>query len=118
MYPKIVVDHFMKPRNVGTIINPTAVGSSKSEGGGKAIIYLHVENGVILDFKYQVDGCPFAIASASILSENIKGKKLEQIEPIDYNFFTIFFDIPKDKIKCVELVVNAFNDALSKIKDK
>ncbi|MGC9099979.1 MAG: iron-sulfur cluster assembly scaffold protein [Caldisericum sp.] len=118
MYPKIVIEHFMKPRNVGTIKNATAIGYSETQGGGKAVIYLLIENGLIKDFKYQVDGCPFAIASASILSENFKGNKIEEINRLNTNYFLMFFDIPEDKVKCIELVVDAFNDALSKVKDK
>jgi len=116
MYPKIIVEHFMNPKNVGIINNASAVGSSNTEGGGKAIFYLLIESGFLKDCKYQVDGCPYAIASASILSESLKGKSITELTNIDVDYFSHFFDLPKEKLNCIKLVVDAFNDALRKFK--
>lgn len=116
MYPRIIIEHFMKPKNVGSIKNATAVGEAGAVGGGKVIIYLLIKGDTIVDFKYQVDGCPYAIASASIMSEKLKGTKVNEVGYIGIDFFSNFFDVPEDKKDCVEIVVNAFNKAIEKFR--
>ena len=116
MYPKIVVEHFMNPKNVGVINDATTTGSSGTDGRGKAVFYLLIEGNVLKDCKYQVDGCPYAIASASILSEDIKGKSITQLTMIDTDYFSKFFELPTEKLNCIKLVVEAFNDALRRFK--
>lgn len=116
MYPKIVIEHFMKPRNVGKIANPSAIGYASTEGGGKAIIYIAVENGIIKDFKYQVDGCPYAIACASILSEEAIGKDLTLLSNLNMEYYSKFFEIPEDKQNCIKMIIDAVEDAFKKLK--
>ena len=64
LYSDKVMDHFMNPRNVGKLDNPSGVGQVGNARCGDIMkIFLKVENGVIEDVKFQTFGCGAAIAT-------------------------------------------------------
>ena len=77
LYSEKVMDHFRNPRNVGTIENPDGVGEAGNPKCGDIMkMYIKVTDGVIEDVKFETFGCGSAIASSSMATELIKGKKL------------------------------------------
>ena len=75
-----ILEHFHNPRNVGLIENADGYGRGENPINGYITdIYLKVENGQIKDIKFKTFGCTVTIASASALSEAVKGKVLEDI---------------------------------------
>lgn len=79
MYSKEVIDHFRNPRNVGKMENADGIGRvGNPKCGDEMIIYIKVENDVIIDVKFETYGCAAAIASSSITTELIKGKTIEE----------------------------------------
>jgi nitrogen fixation NifU-like protein len=82
-YNEQVIDHFKHPRNVGVIKNPDAVGYVGEPAWGiDAELYLRIENGVVTDAKSKAFGCGATIASGSVVTEMVKGKRLEEIAKI------------------------------------
>jgi nitrogen fixation NifU-like protein len=82
-YNENVIDHFKHPRNVGVIKNPDAVGYVGEPAWGiDAELYLKIENGVVIDAKSKAFGCGATIASGSVVTEMVKGKRLEEIAAI------------------------------------
>ncbi|MCL5048847.1 MAG: SUF system NifU family Fe-S cluster assembly protein [Firmicutes bacterium] len=84
LYREIVLDHYRAPRNKGTLDAPPAF---KAEGfnplcGDEVIVYLAVENDIISDIKIAGQGCSISQSSASMMSEAIKGKSLQQAEDL------------------------------------
>ena len=78
LYTDTVMDHFMHPRNVGEIKNPSGVGEvGNAKCGDIMKMYLDIENDVIKDVKFETFGCGSAIASSSMATEMIKGKTVE-----------------------------------------
>ena len=78
LYSEVVMDHFMNPRNVGVIENADGVGEvGNAKCGDIMKIYLKIEDGVIVDVKFETFGCGSAIASSSMATEMIKGKRIE-----------------------------------------
>ena len=76
-------------------------------------ICLKVENGVILAARYQVLGCPGAIASAMAVVDLIKGKKIADARTLnDGDVFRVLEDIPVQNHHCIELAVKTFQKAL------
>ena len=66
-YSQKVMDHFMNPRNVGEIDNPSGVGTvGNAKCGDIMKVYLQIENGIIQDAKFKTFGCGAAIATAGI----------------------------------------------------
>ena len=79
LYTDTVMDHFMHPRNVGEIKNPSGVGEvGNAKCGDIMKMYLDIENDVIKDVKFETFGCGRAIASSSMATEMIKGKTVEE----------------------------------------
>jgi len=79
IYSDIVMDHFNNPRNVGVIEDADGVGEVGNISCGDIMkISIKVDdNDVIKDAKFQTLGCGAAIATSSIVTELVKGKRLE-----------------------------------------
>ena len=78
LYQEVILDHNRRPRNFRTI-----EGGQKAEGfnplcGDQITVYVRVENGVIADVSFQGSGCAISKASASMMTESVKGKTLEE----------------------------------------
>ena len=77
--PKLL-DHFQNPRNIGKIDNADGFARGENPVNGYITdIYIRVDNNRIEDIKYKTVGCVVTIASASSLSEGVKGKCLDEI---------------------------------------
>jgi nitrogen fixation NifU-like protein len=114
MYPKIIIEHFMHPKNVGRLENPTNIGTYETPSMAKAVFYFLVEDGIVKDIKYQIAGCPFAIAVGSIISEYSRGKSVSELEKIDKKFLERYFTVGEDKEGCINLTLIAFLNGISK----
>ena len=79
LYQETVLDHYRQPRNAGRLVdaNRTAQGFNPL-CGDKLTLYLKVEDGVIRDVSFEGSGCAIATASASLMTESIKGKREEE----------------------------------------
>lgn len=79
LYQEVIFDHCRQPRNYGRLDHV----NRKAEGynplcGDKVKVYLQVENGVIVDAGFEGSGCAISTASASLMTEIVKGKTKEQ----------------------------------------
>ena len=82
-YSDTVIDHFMSPRNAGTMPDADAEGSfGDSDCGDYLTLYLKVTNSVIREISFLVFGCAAAIASSSMTTVLAKGRTLEEAEAI------------------------------------
>ena len=73
LYSEKVMDHFMNPRNVGTIEDASGVGEiGNAKCGDIMKIYLKIENDIIVDCKFETFGCGSAIASSSMATEILR----------------------------------------------
>ncbi len=75
-----LLEHFRNPRNVGIIENADGYGRGENPVNGYLTdMYIKIENGRIKDIKFKTFGCVVTIASASALSEVVKGKTFDEI---------------------------------------
>ena len=120
LYSEKVMDHFMNPRNVGSIENASGVGEvGNAKCGDIMKIYLQIENEIIVDCKFETFGCGSAIASSSIATEMIKGKSIhEALELTNKAVVEALDGLPAHKVHCSVLAEEAIKNALKDYFDK
>ena len=120
LYSEKVMDHFMHPRNVGTIENADGVGEvGNAKCGDIMKMYLDIENNVIKDVKFETFGCGSAIASSSMATEMIKGKSIhEALELTNKAVAEALDGLPAHKMHCSVLAEEAIKKALTDYFDK
>ena len=87
LYQEIVMDHNRRPRNFGEIKNPTNFAEGFNPLCGDQItLQLHLEDGLVSDVAFSGVGCAISKSSASMMTEELKGKTLDHAE----NLFEAF----------------------------
>ena len=81
LYQQVIFDHYKRPRNQHALEH----ASHEAQGhnplcGDQVKVYLDVEDGVIRDVGFEGGGCAIATASASLMTEALKGKRVEEVE--------------------------------------
>lgn len=114
LYSEKVMDHFIHPRNVGTIENADGIGEvGNAKCGDIMKIYLKIENDIIVDVKFETFGCGSAIASSSMATEMIKGKPLAEALTLTNKAVAEALDgLPAHKMHCSVLAEEAIKAAV------
>ena len=121
-YSQKVVEHFEKPRNIGSMdsrnssIGTGLVGAP--ECGDVMKLQIKVENDRIVDAKFKTFGCGSAIASSSLATEWVKGKTLAEAQSIQNTEIVEELSLPPVKIHCSVLAEDAIKAAINDYKDK
>lgn len=120
LYSEKVMDHFLHPRNAGTIDDADGIGEVGNAACGDIMkIYLKIENGIIKDVKFNTFGCGSAIASSSMATELIKGKPLSEALALTNKAVAEALDgLPAQKMHCSVLAEEAIRAAIEDYKTK
>lgn len=115
-YTKMVLKHFRQPKNYGRLANPTHQASeTNSSCGDELTLTFNVRHGIIVDIKFTGEGCALMTATASVLTERIKGKKLSEAAAItEYNVKQLLDGVEVDESRraCLTLPIEALRKAL------
>ncbi|MGH9449982.1 MAG: Fe-S cluster assembly sulfur transfer protein SufU [Terriglobia bacterium] len=135
LYQEVVVDHSKRPRNFRKLegSHRTARGYNPL-CGDRVAVHVKVEDGRLSDVSFEGSGCAISTASASIMTEVLKGKTTEEAQALFRDFhdlvttgnagnhggpplgklavFSNVSDYPA-RVKCATLVWHALNSALS-----
>jgi nitrogen fixation NifU-like protein len=139
LYREIILDHYRSPRNRGELESPPAL---KAEGhnplcGDEITVFVSVDNGTITDVKVSGQGCSISQSSASMMSQAVKGKSLDEVRALVHRF-KVMMSIEEDsddptvtevklgdlealqgvvkfpvRIKCATLAWNTLTEALA-----
>jgi nitrogen fixation protein NifU and related proteins len=87
LYQQVILDHSTRPRNFRVMEKPTAQAKGHNPlCGDNFTVYLALENDTVKDVSFQGDGCAISKASASMMTEAMKGKSKAEAEKI-FNHF-------------------------------
>lgn len=79
LYRQVIMDHYKNPRNKGTLEDGNyTINMNNPTCGDRIQLTLKVEDGIVTDAKYDGEGCSISMSSASMMTQAIKGKKVEE----------------------------------------
>ncbi len=88
LFTEIILDHYQHPHNHGLISSPSHFSRGFNESCGDDIqISLLVEKDIIVDVKFSGAGCSISQASASIMTDIVRGKSVDQIKTLAGKFY-------------------------------
>lgn len=115
LYAEEILDHYKHPRHFGHLDEPTQVFHDKNPLCGDEItLELKIEDGKVADVAFTGHGCAISRAAASMMSEEIIGKSLEELR--GYNKESILdllgIEVGPVRIKCALLPLKALKAAV------
>ena len=79
LYRRVIMDHYKKPRNRGVLEDGShTINMNNPTCGDRIQLTFKVEDGIIKDAKFEGEGCSISMSSASMMTQAIKGKKVEE----------------------------------------
>ena len=87
LYQEVILDHNRRPRNFHALDNATHTADGHNPlCGDRLRVYLKVEDGIVSDVAFEGAGCAISTASASLMSEAVKGKAKADIHALFEKF--------------------------------
>ena len=121
-YSEKVIDHYEKPRNVGSLDSrDDSVGTGlvgAPECGDVMKLQIQVEDNKIVAAKFKTFGCGSAIASSSLATEWVKGKSIDDAYKIENTEIVEELALPPVKIHCSVLAEDAIKAAIEDFRKK
>jgi CTP:molybdopterin cytidylyltransferase MocA/NifU-like protein involved in Fe-S cluster formation len=105
-YSKALVDHFRRPRNRGTLTNPTISEEGANRlCGDRVRIELRLHHGIVAEAKFTANACALCVAAASVLTELATGAPLDEVDTltVDDLLRSLGAEVPEGRRNCVRL---------------
>jgi nitrogen fixation NifU-like protein len=136
LYRQVILDHSQNPRNFHAQDGAVQVKLKNPTCGDDVTLYLLVQNGIVTSASFQGVGCSISIASASLLTEAVTGRKIEDALLLDAEFRKLVQGQEADslrlgdlealagvarfpaRVKCALLSWNALKQAIEEGKDR
>jgi nitrogen fixation protein NifU and related proteins len=117
MYREHVLDHYKNPQNYGHLDKPEIIKKEDNPLCGDEVeieIKLSQDKKIVEDIKFSGHGCAISQAAASMLTENVKGKSIDEIKKIKREDMLelIGVEITTMRLKCALLAWNVIQNAL------
>jgi len=106
LYREVILDHYQHPHNHGVLPDPDITfEDSNPLCGDKIRVDLKVENNIVKEVRFSGKGCAISQAAASMLTDELIGKSLDEIKKIDKDFVFEMLGIPlsPSRVKCALL---------------
>jgi nitrogen fixation protein NifU and related proteins len=117
----VVLEHFRHPRNRGPLDGATASHEGANPLCGDRIrIQVRVSDGSIADARFTADACAICIASASVLTEHIRGKSVREADMVDIDWINraLEGEPPAGRVKCAVLPLDTLRRVLAVVRDR
>lgn len=121
IYAEEIIAHYEKPHNKGEISDPsTSMHENNPLCGDDITVYLNIKDNIITDVKFDGSGCAISMASASMLTDFIKGKSLSDIEEMGLKTIIDLLGIDPGpaRLKCATLSLKTVKEACFKYQHK
>jgi nitrogen fixation protein NifU and related proteins len=137
LYRRVIMDHYKTPRNRGTFDSSEAVTINLNNPtcGDRISLQLQIEDGKVKDAKFTGEGCSISLSSASMMTDAVKGKTVEEAHEMAESFSGLmkgqnvefeYEDIEAlsgvnkfpARIKCATLAWNALRKGIEQSKDQ
>lgn len=87
LYQEVIIDHSRRPRNFGSLPQATHHADGFNPlCGDRLTVYLKMDNGIIRDAGFEGKGCAISTASASLMTDALKGKTTAEAEALSESF--------------------------------
>lgn len=115
MYREEILDHYKRPRNTGKLSTEQEAEGDNPSCGDDTYIYIQTKKGEISDFKHETDACAICTSAISIISEELKGKTVEEIKELDEDWMLekLGIEISPMRMKCAMLGLETTKKALN-----
>ncbi len=115
IYTPILIDHYKNPHNFGNLENKTHIGEMRNRSCGDELTFqLKInKNRIVEEAKFSGQGCALTIATASLLSEQLRGMSVDDIEKLNLESANALLqiNISPSRITCVMLPIQAAQKA-------
>ncbi|HYX87629.1 MAG TPA: SUF system NifU family Fe-S cluster assembly protein [Gaiellales bacterium] len=119
-YRENILDHYKNPRNSGHLDHPTATAEGVNPlCGDELAVELQITDGVVEDVRMNGRGCAISQAAASMISDVVKGKTVDEVRALGRDDVLEELGIPLTpiRLKCALLSVNVLRVALGDASD-
>ena len=98
LYQEVILDHNKKPRNCYVMECATTSADGHNPLCGDTVkVYLRVEDGVIEEISFQGEGCAICTASTSLMTESVKGRKVDEVKEIFHGFHDMLTGVAEEQ---------------------
>jgi len=105
LYREIILEHYTRPRNRGRLDPADIVVEGANPSCGDEIsVYARVEDEVIQDIRFEGRGCSISQASASMMTEQVRGKSLQEVKALIEEFKGMMQGRPAEEGRLGDLV--------------
>ena len=95
LYQEVIFDHNRKPRNYHALADADHVAHGHNPlCGDQLTVYLRVAGGAVADVSFEGHGCAISKASASLMTEAVKGRPVDEVEALFRDFHALLTDAP------------------------
>jgi nitrogen fixation NifU-like protein len=99
LYQEVILDHNKRPRNFRMIESPTRVAKGHNPlCGDRLTVYLNIDGDRIADIAFEGSGCAISKASASLMTEAVKGKTVAEAEALFQRFHNLVTSPPDEPV--------------------
>ena len=114
----VVLEHFRHPRNRGRLDGADASAEGANPlCGDRVRVELRADQGTIADARFTADACALCVASASLLTERVRGMRLDAIMTVDerWLFASLEGEPPAPRRKCATLPLDTLRRAAASL---
>ena len=115
-YLTVVVEHYKRPRNHRSLAAPTHVHEGVNPlCGDRLRMEVQVLDGMLADAAFQASACAIATASASLLTERVRGRSVTEVAKLDDEeiISALGTGVPSTRHSCATLALHVLQQALA-----